>query len=216
MLDLSRILTLLRTPLPHLGALLSFVALLGCQTSQSTTKSSAAEDVGKKAAAAPQVQEGLETKPEWRVRDWGNPARYEVIDDPAKSGNRIGRLSFMEADKQKAAISLDPALDFAKVKAITFDIYNGSTQAVQVAVAIKTKPNYDYYESQPIEVRSRKWKKRCEVRLDASAFKTESTNWEHKSAITDIANAYQILFLVYPESPAGHIHLDNVRVVSAE
>jgi len=216
MLDLLRTPTSLKRPLPYLVASLSLVALLGCQTSQSTAKSSAAEDVNKKAAAVVRTQEGLETSPAWRVRDWGNPARYEVIDDPAKSGNRVGRLSFMEADKQKAAISLDPSLDFAKAKAITFDVYNGSTQPLDVAVAIKTKPDYDYYESQPIEVRPRKRKKRCEVLLDAKTFKSVSANWEHKAAITDIADAYQMLFLVYPESPAGHIHLDNVRVVSAE
>jgi hypothetical protein len=174
------------------------------------------QGAGGTSAVPSRTSEGLEVQAEWQVRNWGNPAKYVVIDDPKDSRNDVGRLSFISGDKDKSAISLNPSADFSKVAAIVFDVYNGSDRPVKVAFGLKTLPGYVYYESRPEEVRPRKWKRNCKVALAANTFKSEATNWEHKAAIKDVASTYQILFLIYFDSPAGYIDLDNIHLVPAE
>ena len=189
---------------------------LGCQTSGSTGKSTAKVEKASAGSPTASAAEGLEVADGWRVRDWGNPGRYEVIADEKNPANRIGRLSFMKAKEEKTAVSLDPTDGFTQSATVTFDLYNGSEKPVKVAVAVKTLPDYDYYESPPVEIRPKKLKKRITVPLNAKTFKSQLSEWEHKAAIPDVTAAYQLVFLVYSDLPAGYVCLDDVRLVAGD
>lgn len=158
------------------------------------------------------ASDGLEADASWQVKTWGNPAHFIVIDDPSRKGNKLGRLAFIDGNRQKAVISLKYTRDLSAAKTLEFDVFNAAHGPVAIAIALKCGPDFDYFESKPIQIEPGK-RKHCYVDITAGNFKAESTDWEYRASVDNLAETNTLLFLVYSDLPAGYVFLDNVQFV---
>lgn len=159
----------------------------------------------------PQADEGLEADKRWKVQNWGNPAKLEIIDQGGETKNMLVQLAFTKTDKDKAAIGLDCPTDLSAAEEIQFDAFNGSQSPISIAIAIQTMPGWTYYESYATTIKPNKWAVKKSISINNKRFKSAESNWNYASEIKNLKNTVKLYFLVYHSVAQGSIFLDNVK-----
>jgi len=159
----------------------------------------------------PQADEGLEADKRWRVQNWGNPSKLEIIDQGGDTKNMLVQLAFTKTDKDKAAIGLDYPTDLSAAEEMQFDAFNGSQRPISIAIAIQTMPGWTYYESFATTIKPNKWAVKKSIKVNTKRFKSAASNWNYATEVKNLKNTVKLYFLVYHSVAQGSIFLDNVK-----
>ena len=182
-----------------------------------SAKTPAAKPAKPAVTSANKANEGFEAARGWTVPQWNLGAKVSEADNPDEAGNVVAKVAFAKDVGEKAVVSLvfRRAKDLSKAKAIALDLFNPNKTPVKVAIALNTKGDFVWHESEPLSVAAGKWGKNLSIPLQVSKFKTEATKWKATAPIKGLENINALFVLVFPQGE-GHVLLDNIRLVPAE
>ena len=148
----------------------------------------------------------------WLVASWGDKASIKLSRQKATDGSQSLTVNFSAFDKAIGkGIVLERDLQGMGLKfsQISLDVINESKADISVAFAIDTD---QYYESKPRPVRSNT-QQNLVFDLNATDFKSNSTNWDYKTAVKLNEIPKRAIFIFYrPDLDQGSLFLDNIRI----
>jgi len=160
--------------------------------------------------------EGLESNPGWFVDGanatppWANKATCEIKVQGEEVKNKILRVEFLGAEKDKTAVKLIlNNLDLSQKKYLTMDIYNASDKVLQAVIALVTQPGWQWFESQGRTLKPKEWTRDITFDLTRPNFKCAPT-WKFKSEIANRNQVSALALLLYDNPAQGAVFFDNI------
>ncbi len=159
---------------------------------------------------------GDDGNPVWAIQEWGNPAKFELVDGPSgATGLKAIKIAFQSGDKMKAAAGRNVELNLAAANSIVVDIHSSLNHGFNVALLFSTKPEWLGYESRPIFIRPG-WNRNVRFPLNLDDFKTAKNDWKvYDQPFTPRASIGHIDFLLYNLNENGEVKIESFRVESS-
>lgn len=154
--------------------------------------------------------DGLEKHPEWTAETWGNPAQIVLADD-ADSRGQVLEVCYQPGNQDKIAVTRILAADFSRAGRLLFEACNVAEKPVSLAWAITTMPDWQYFESPPIELEPGRWRYDLAVNLLARTFKCAATDWDYASPLLNRNRIAKLTFLIYDAPEKGTLRIDRLR-----
>jgi len=146
---------------------------------------------------------------QWQLQDWGNPA---TVTARTVDGEPVTTIAFRAGKTGKVAIARETRLNLTKAARMVVKVSNTSPQPIAVAVAFKTMPGWDWYESAPRGVKANvrqavplSWD------LTKPRFKCEKTKWRYATLPANMQSIREVILLVYPCGPTGTVAVSPVE-----
>lgn len=156
---------------------------------------------------APAMNEGLETRgfaPE--KEQWSNPIAVEVVTVGAGSDRRrMLQLTFQRGDKGKAAVERRVNWTVTDDSLLAFFIANRTGKPIRIAIALKTGPQWDFFESIQETVSAEESFQEMKFDLKSDRFKCKASNWTANAKVDNLTDIKAIQVLIYNGDLEGSV-----------
>jgi len=154
--------------------------------------------------------EGLEMRV-WNWERWSNPGTVRSVKDTGNERTVVLEGKYKSGAKDKTAFAYPINGNLDGKKALLFDVYNPEGRALQIAMAVVTGGNYEWYESKMVRAEGKKWTLGMRFDLTESQWKSKQTGWAHRGKPDNLAATRNLVLLVYNYTSDGTIFIDNIR-----
>jgi hypothetical protein len=162
--------------------------------------------------ARAELLDGFEKDNKWRIADWGDEAKAEMVEGAFTEGQKSLKIFWLEGAQRKGkgiVIERDIGSLGREFTSLRMDIELPEISSAQVAMAIDTD---EYFESQPFNL-EKGWNRDVVFYLKSKTWKAKTTSWQYQSAVNLTTLPKKIYLLFYmPDQPTGHFHIDNIRL----
>ncbi|MDA3960431.1 MAG: hypothetical protein PF961_06550 [Planctomycetota bacterium] len=169
---------------------------------------------------ARQVAEGLESTRRWSSEDpkWANKVSTRLVEAPDSGGDRVMRLSFTgdETDRyKKAAIRWREQLDVRGSNILYLEVSNPGATQLPLSIAVKSGPNWDYFESTVQAVPNDGNWHALEFDLTDKIYKCAEDNYgAHRFSVGQPNDIREIQIQVHNGVKDGDLFVNNVGFLS--
>ncbi len=162
--------------------------------------------------ATADLLDGFEKDSKWRVADWGDDAKSELMDGTFTEGQKSLKVFWLEGAQRKGkgiVLERDISSLGREFSSLRMDVELPAVSNAQVAMAIDTD---EYFESQPFNL-EKGWNRDVVFYLKSKNWKAKTTSWQYQSAVNLTTLPRKIYLLFYmPDQPTGQFHIDNIRL----
>lgn len=186
---------------------------------------SAAAGAPMAAATSSAVEEGYE-KYKWTPDslDWSSPATSSLITLVTPEGPR--RVLQVDVEPHpskptvdKAAIVLRQPLTLRAGTKLTMLVANRGTADIRLGIAVKTGPEWTYFESKPQVVPATKSGQEFTqfvFDLGAGDFKAQATGWAHSAKITNLEQVRELQIMLHNGTKSGSVWIAGIAFEGGE
>lgn len=159
------------------------------------------------------VRDGLEVNPNWRPESpkYSNPAVVEQVQQENGSRvNRMLRFDFEGGKEYKAVMLINKVIRLGDRHRLIMWVHNADLENLGLSIAVKTGKDYDYFESKPYRVpQSKRWSQ-VSFDLQATDFKSATTNWKHSTTVDNLQDIRELQLQVHNQNRSGSLLIDGI------
>ncbi|NRA36743.1 MAG: hypothetical protein HRU15_01265 [Planctomycetes bacterium] len=172
------------------------------------------EKIFKENPQSKEITEGLEKSGKWRSENikWANAVTVTQhgIDMGENRTNTVLQAEYLGGDNYKAAAVLQTTIDLREQNQCNFYISNPSDKAIRISIAVKCGSRWNYFESRTKSVPAQAVWEVMTFDLTRKDFKSQATNWAHKSSIDELHAVREIQILIHNEKEDGMLMIDGI------
>ena len=160
--------------------------------------------------------DGFESGLNWEVDNKAEAVVLTVVQTNATEGTHALLIDFPKQGRDKVIVCHAVNRDLTSIGGLVLDATNPQSSALDVAIALQTGSNWEWFESKPVTLKPGLNKN---VRFDltgkkfkSNRTKTLDTALQYTDAVSNVAELQRINVLVYPGTAERvNLYLDNVR-----